>query len=110
MTDGLLIFPTGREVVEDPFMVAVLLLDVFHQRLAHEFQTLRQAATAGHHQRHGVFYMVVSLGKKPGIASQVEPPLADSLNNGRTGYVCASLCSFGLQSIKKCHERSSRQV
>ena len=40
MTNGVLVLSAGRKIVEDPLMVAILLLDVFHQRLSHKFQTL----------------------------------------------------------------------
>ena len=103
MADGFLVFTTGFQVVQDPLVVAVFFLDVFHQRLAHKLQPLREPPAASHHQRYRVFHVVVGLGQKPGVAFKVKATLLDGLNHRGSGDMGPGLFGFGLQSVKKCH-------
>ncbi len=62
----------GADVVEDPLLMAVLLLDVLGDGLAQPLQALGQACTAGHQQRHGVLDVVVGLGEEGQVAVQAD--------------------------------------
>ena len=49
------------DVVEDPLLVARLLVEVVQDRLAQPLVPLRQARADRHQQRHGVAHVVVGL-------------------------------------------------
>ncbi len=103
MANGFLVFTAGGQIIQNPLVVAVFFFNVFHQRLTNELETFRQPATTGHHQRNGVFYMMVGLGQKPCIAFETEAAIADGFNHRGVGHMGAGFCGFGLQSVKKCH-------
>jgi hypothetical protein len=51
---GFALAAAGRDVVEYPFLVADLLVDVLGNGVPQRFVPRRQASASGHQQRHGV--------------------------------------------------------
>ncbi len=63
----------GGDVVEDPLVVAGLLVDVLVERGRHPGEPRRQARAAGLQQRHGVADVVVGLGQERAVARAPRP-------------------------------------
>src|SRR5690554_353408 len=105
MADGFLVFTTGFQIGQDALVVAVFFLDVFHQRLAHKLQALRQAALAGDQRWDRVLHVVVGVGQKPRGAFKVTGTLLDGVTHAGSGATGPGVCGFGLQSVKKRHVR-----
>jgi len=94
---------TGANIVENPLLMAVLLLDVFGDRLAQPLQALRQARTTGHQQRHRMLNVVIGLAEKRQITGRANGAGHDLGNDRRAQQVLALNLGLRLQLIKKMH-------
>ena len=93
----------GGEVVEDPLLVAALLVDVLRDRAAQPFETHGQARAAGHQQRYGVADVVIGLGEEGDVARQRD--LADErlLDNRRGEQHVAFGHGLVLELLEEAH-------
>ncbi|MCY1430549.1 hypothetical protein D9M71_464990 [compost metagenome] len=98
---------TGADVVEDPLLVAVLLLDVLGDRAAQPLQPLRQARPAGHQQRHGVLDVVVGLTEEGHVAVEADPPGQDLGEDRCSQQVFALGLGLFLQGLVETHQYAS---
>src|SRR5690606_14017834 len=81
--------PAGGDVVEDPFLVAVLLVDVFGDRLAQPFEAVGQARAAGHQQRHGMPDVMIGLAEEGEVGVEADATLGGAAQYGGVEQVLA---------------------
>ncbi len=103
LAHGFGIAATGADIVEDPFLVAKLFLDVFGGGLAQPLQTLGQPRAAGHQQRHRVFDVVIGLGKKGQVLLAACRAGQRGMDDGSAEQVFAGVAGLILQLIKELH-------
>ncbi|MCY1550159.1 hypothetical protein D9M68_863890 [compost metagenome] len=100
---GVCVASAGGDVVENPALVAVLLVDVLADGAAQPLQAGGQARAAGHQQRHGMADMVVGLGQEGDVALQADHAGQRLANHRDAEQRLALAGGGGLQGVEEWH-------
>ena len=106
---SLRVVAAGAQVVEDPFLVAVLLGDVLRHRAAQRGALFAEPAAAGHQQRHRVLHVVVGLAQEGDIA-RARDAAGEAVDDRRHRKQRGAIGrGAGLQLVKERHRGARRR-
>ena len=102
------------DVVEDPLLVALFLVEVVQDRLAQPLVPLRQARADRHQQRHGVTHVMVGLRQEFDVQLAGDVAGECALDGGRRQQVVTVGDGVALQLFVQVHrwipeQRSGRE-
>ena len=92
------------DVVEDPLLVALLLVEVVQDRLAQPLVPLRQARADRHQQRHGVTHVMVGLRQEFDVQLAGDVASECALDGRRRQQVVTVGDGVALQLLVQVHQ------